>query len=272
VIKVVRFGLNLACFPYEHPVALSERHIAQQQQQLLEQEARWNGKQRSVVPSPNPGSNFYYLLEARAVSANDIWSVGKFVGNNGVIHTLIEHWNGRHWSVVPSPNVGSNNNFLNSVTTISTGDVWAVGTSTNNSNIQRTLIEHWNGTRWSIIPSPNVGSHLNALLNALYEVVAVSANNIWTVGQSINNSNVSLTLIQHWNGSKWSIVPSPNLGKGNNVLQGLAKVSAEDVWAVGAYMNSSNINRTLIEHCCEQYWPLVKQCCCLLSLSFRQRK
>ena len=38
VIKVVRYGLNLACFPDEHTVELCERHIAQQQKRLLEQE------------------------------------------------------------------------------------------------------------------------------------------------------------------------------------------------------------------------------------------
>src|SRR6266568_3248749 len=91
----------------------------------------WNGTQWSVVPSPNPGSTFYSLGEARAVSANDIWSVGQAVNNNGVFKTLIEHWNGTQWNIVPSPNVGSNNKFLNSVTTVSATDVWAVGTSSN---------------------------------------------------------------------------------------------------------------------------------------------
>jgi len=46
VIKVVRYGLNLACFPDEHTVALCERQIAQQQKRLLGQEALRNGKQR----------------------------------------------------------------------------------------------------------------------------------------------------------------------------------------------------------------------------------
>jgi hypothetical protein len=46
VIKVVRYGLNLACFPDEHTVELCERQVAQQQQRLREEEARWNGKQR----------------------------------------------------------------------------------------------------------------------------------------------------------------------------------------------------------------------------------
>jgi len=206
----------------------------------------WNGTQWNVVPSPNPGSTFYLQGEARAVSANDIWSVGNAVNNNGVFQTLIEHWNGTKWQIVPSPNVGSNNNFLNSVTTISANDVWTVGTSSNNSNTQRTLTMHWDGTQWSVVPSPNAGSNTNAL----NEVGAVSANDIWAVGQSINNSNVSQTLIQHWDGSKWKIVPSPNFDLGNNILRGLTVISTNDVWAVGGYTNSGNISRTLIEHCC----------------------
>jgi hypothetical protein len=206
----------------------------------------WNGKQWSVVPSSNPGSTFYSLTEARAVSANDIWSVGNAVNNNGVFQTLIEHWNGTKWSVVSSPNVGSINDSLFSVTTVSTNDVWAVGISTNNSKNDRTLIQHWDGKQWSVVSSPNVGSQTNDL----FEVGAASANDIWTVGQYLNNSKVSLTLIQHFDGSKWSIVPSPNFDLGNNILQGLTVISTNDVWAVGEYDNSGNIFRTLIQHCC----------------------
>ena len=33
VIKVVRYGLNLACFPDEHAIELVERQIARQQEQ-----------------------------------------------------------------------------------------------------------------------------------------------------------------------------------------------------------------------------------------------
>src|SRR2546421_1267902 len=206
----------------------------------------WNGTKWSVVSSPNVASPFYSLGEARAISAHDIWAVGNASDTRNVFHTLVEHWDGTQWNIVPSPNVGSNNNFLNSVTTVSVNDVWAVGTSTNNSHINKTLIEHWNGTQWSVVPSPN-GRSSN---NFLGEVSAASANDIWTVGAYNNTNNVSLTLIEHWNGSKWSIVPSPNFDLGNNYLTGLTVVSTNDVWAVGGYANSGNINRTLIEHCC----------------------
>jgi hypothetical protein len=46
VIKVVRYGLNLACLPDEHTVELCERQITQQQKRLLVQEALWKGKHR----------------------------------------------------------------------------------------------------------------------------------------------------------------------------------------------------------------------------------
>ena len=206
----------------------------------------WNGTKWSLVSSPNVGSPFYSLGEARAISANDIWAVGSASDTRNVFHTLVEHWDGTQWNIVRSPNVGSNNNFLNSVTTVSVNDVWAVGTSTNNSHINKTLIEHWDGTQWSVVRSPNGGSSNNFL----GEVSAASANDIWTVGAYNNTNNVSLTLIEHWNGSKWSIVPSPNFDLGNNYLTGLTVVSTNDVWAVGGYANSGNINRTLIEHCC----------------------
>ena len=45
--------------------------------------------------------------------------------------TLIEHWNGTTWSVVASPNVGTQLNGLNGVTAVSTSDIWAVGSDGN---------------------------------------------------------------------------------------------------------------------------------------------
>jgi hypothetical protein len=58
---------------------------------------------------------------------------------------------------------------------------------------------------------------------------------------------VSHTLIEHWNGSAWTIVPSPNVGSGNNSLAAVAARSANDVWAVG-YADkdlSSGVSRSL---------------------------
>src|SRR6266851_2917489 len=69
---------------------------------------------------------------------------------------------------------------------------------------QKTLIEHWNGKQWSIVPSPNVSGSTSDILNGVEEV---SARNIWAVGVFFTRSAGGLPLIEHWNGVQWSIVP-----------------------------------------------------------------
>jgi hypothetical protein len=83
-----------------------------------------------VVASPSPASNDT-LTGVAARSATDVWAVGNRQDRSGAIpidRTLTEHWNGSTWSVVPSPNVGGNDNLLNGVGAAS-GDVWTVGSS-----------------------------------------------------------------------------------------------------------------------------------------------
>src|ERR1700674_3284812 len=59
------------------------------------------------------------------------------------------------WKVVASPNVGSGDNHLKAIAAITANDIWAVGYSTaDSSSPSQALIEHWDGTQWSIISSP----------------------------------------------------------------------------------------------------------------------
>jgi hypothetical protein len=67
------------------------------------------------------------------------------------------------WAVVASPNMGANDNLLIAVSAVSGSDVWAVGDFLSSQLQDRTLIEHWNGTRWRVVPSPNVGTGFNSL-------------------------------------------------------------------------------------------------------------
>jgi hypothetical protein len=148
------------------------------------------------------------------------------------------------WKIISSPNVGSGTygNQLRAVTVISSNNVWAVGFSPHPSGtplyIRQTLIEHWNGTSWTVISSPNPTGDTYVELNG---VAAISANDIWAVGHSGDPSSIPLeTLTEHWNGTSWSIVPSPNPGTYNgNVLTAVSGVSASDVWAVGWYQSGS---------------------------------
>src|SRR5438067_982720 len=78
---------------------------------------------------------------------------------------------------------------------------------------------------------------------------AVAAHAVWAVGDYYSSSGSVQTLVEHWNGSTWSTVPSPNPGMGYNYLSGVGAVSAHDVWAVGNYAaGSSGADQTLAEH------------------------
>lgn len=220
------------------------------QEQLYTLIEHWDGTQWSVIPGPTiRGSE---LNAVSAVSANDIWAVGYYYNSSFVRQTLIEHWNGTQWSVVSSPNVGSNNNILSAVTAVSANNVWAVGYSTNDSNIDQTLIEDWNGAQWSVASSPNVNG--NGQLNG---VMAVSANDIWAVGYYSNSGQFYQTLVEQWNGTNWSIVQSPNVGSNNTVLSAVTASSANSVWAVGYYETSNYVEQTLIEYWNGANWQVV---------------
>src|SRR5712692_11737569 len=202
----------------------------------------------SVVASPTPGPSVNDLNGVASISANDVWAVGDFINASGASQTLTEHWNGTQWSVVASPNPSAFHNVLHGVTAISTNDVWAVGWFNNAQDIPRTLIEHWNGSSWSVVTSPN-GSKGS---NFLYGVTAVSASDVWAVGEFLDSTSTSHTLIEHWNGRKWSVVASQNPVTGSNTLNAVQAVSASDVWAVG-----QTSTQTLIEQWNGTQWSVV---------------
>lgn len=199
---------------------------------------------------------FSGVLPVTAVSANNIWAVG--LSNNygsGATQTLIEHWNSSKWSVVTSPNIGTGSNDLESVAAISSNNVWAVGSGAiNTSSSRQTVIEHWDGTKWSIISSSNIGQGDNMLSG----VAAISANDIWAAGNSLSGlSNTSQTLIEHWDGSSWSIISSPNVANLSNRLSGITWVSSGNVWAEGYSTNGASSSSTLIEHWDGMTWSIV---------------
>lgn len=220
----------------------------------------WNGASWSIVPSPNATGDSI-LASVSVISANDIWAVGDYYDNSmSLFQTLTEHWNGTAWSVVSSPNVGTRGDFLTSVSVVSTNDVWAVGyyyTTTQSGT--KTLTEHWDGTTWNVVSSPN-GNGNDASNNSLLGVSVVSANDVWAVGNYTDPSFNYLTLIEHWNGTAWSIVLSPNPSTYNNVLNAISVRSANDIWAVGVYAHttpSGTTGDTLIIHWNGSVWSVV---------------
>jgi hypothetical protein len=78
--------------------------------------------------------------------------------------------------------------------------VWAVGARELSANA-RTLVLHWNGTNWNIVPSPSPSASQDELLG----VAVLTSSYAWAVGDQGDK-----TLIEHWNGTAWTVQPSPN--------------------------------------------------------------
>jgi hypothetical protein len=218
---------------------------------------RWDGRAWNVVPSPNPGGANNYLSSISAVSPNDIWAVGTYRIVGGPLATLVVHWDGTAWSVVPSPSPGAGRNVLAGVTALSANNVWAVGIACDDNGCEtnpRTLIEHWDGTAWSVVPSPNA----SPFLNTVEDVSASRPNDIWAVGFYCATSDCSESgqLIEHYDGTTWSIVQTP-ISNPFGALWGVYARTAGDVYIPGSYSNDGNSWTNLLLHWDGRNWSSI---------------
>jgi len=137
------------------------------------------------------------------------------------------------WGGPPPVSPGTEDNGFFGVTVLSPCDAWAVGFDQNAGGLEQTLIENWDGTAWTVVPSPNVAG----LNNQLTAVRAGSPTDIWAVGESFA-TGTDQPLILHWGGGTWTRVASPNPG-GRAYLEAVRVVSPTDAWAVGSFANTT---------------------------------
>lgn len=197
------------------------------------------------VPSPSIGNLDNNLSSVSAASPTDAWAVGDFYNssNPNVLVNMAEHWDGSTWSEFPLPNVGANQNTLFGVSELPTGLTWAVGYDLDANWVDQTLVEHWNGSTWTVIPSPSPG----AQGNILYGVAALSDNDVWAVGVRLDANGTAHPLAEHWDGTAWSVVSTPDPNGTGNALYALDAVSATSVYAVGQ-TGAAFPSQALIEH------------------------
>jgi hypothetical protein len=220
--------------------------------QVIEQ---WNGMQWSVYPGPvfNPGDQ-PSLYGMTTVAANNIWAVGTLLtGGTQILEALFEHWDGTAWTAQTGPFFG----FLEGVSADAPNDIWAVGA---------TFSERYDGTNWRLVRTPTVGTGPNSL----HGVVALAPNDVWAVGYWTARQTPppgqfdvpTETLIEHYDGTRWSVVPSPNVGPASqyqsNRLLGITAVSPNDIWAFGSYFAASGSGNqmTLLLHWDGTSWKL----------------
>ncbi|HXJ66219.1 MAG TPA: hypothetical protein VNN79_20860, partial [Actinomycetota bacterium] len=185
--------------------------------------------------SPVDVAGGFQLHAVSAVSGSDVWAVGNA---NAVHKPFAVHYDGSEWKAVPVPTKGAGAIDLYDVDTISKTNAWAVGYYVDGHGHRRTLTEHWDGTKWKSVPSPNKGTEDNTL----HGVAAVSASQVWAVGYT-EPTGGDRPLIEHWNGSSWSRFPPAGLGGIHHRLEDVAVISSHLAVAVGHTPSNAHVER-----------------------------
>jgi hypothetical protein len=211
---------------------------------------RWDGTQWSLVRSPNVGRGGGRLVAVSCASAAACMAVGFTQGGPG--GTLAESWNGTRWLVVHTPSLAGTGSDLSGVSCVAADACTAVGAVSPNGTALSTVIESWDGTRWSLVPSPNLAGG-----GGLSGVSCVAADACMAVGFPGSESGFHGTLAESWNGTRWSVLPTPSPGARGNFLNGVSCVSPDTCTAAGEAFHSNGPTTSLIESWDGSRWSVV---------------
>lgn len=219
------------------------------------------------------------LVAVSAITPENVWAVGYTDTGDASKNAdrslpLIEHWDGAAWTIALPldrdtlfkplegwlKGAANESAMFNSLTVLSANDIWAVGSVELQQvspqlnlvkQVGYALIEHWNGSTWQRLSTP-------ANLYSLNSISAVSANDIWAVGeQDAANGNAGTPglLIEHWNGQNWRTVALP-AGLQWGTFTSVQAISANDVWVLGS--NPQSQPNTLAIHWNGVQWSAIQ--------------
>src|SRR5689334_1613307 len=188
------------------------------------------------------GSSKFTLNSVFCTATSACTAVGYYTNSSGRIVTLAERWNGSAWTIQTTANPATGTTELYGVSCDSASSCTAVGKQESG-----TFAERWNGSTWSIstTPNPTGGSSIN-----LVDTSCVNTTFCLAVGSYLEGSNPRKTLVERCDGSKWTLLSSPDPGGGGGAY--LTRVSCGGISACSAtgyyYLSaSSSETRSLVE-------------------------
>ena len=194
----------------------------------------WDGTQWLLnSPAAFPSDSVFTGVDTLADGT--AWAVGFQTTKAGVRTTLIEQASGGAWTQVASPNVaGSTVNSLTAVAGTAATGLWAVGYWLGPTGVQP-LVVCYDTTQpspsWGLVGGVPAPGQVDTVLTG---VDVLSASDVWAVGYC-NDGGADRPLALHWDGSAWTSSPVPGAG----LLREVQAVASDNVWAAGAYYNTS---------------------------------
>jgi hypothetical protein len=170
------------------------------------------------------------------ISATACTAVGSYHNSAGGTAALAEAWNGTTWSIQATPKIkAAATSVLSAVSCTSARACTAVGHYTTAGKVTVGLAEAWNGTTWSIQPTPAIPGAAATYLDG---ISCASARTCTAVGRSASAKLVNAVIAESWNGTKWSLQATPKIpGASGGFLAGISCPTATACTAVGQSSN-----------------------------------
>ncbi len=201
----------------------------------------WNGTEWLSRATPNPSGASSSRLEGISCSSDtSCIAVGHYVNGSGTTLTLAEQWNGSKWELrTPLNPSGAVEASLHDVSCAGPSDCWSVGESKESGKEKISLVEHWNGSAWTIQSLPEPGKSLTS-------VSCSSASWCMAIGDGLTT--------ERWNGSTWLRQTASSVGE-SPTLKTIFCGNQSACTAVGAYQSEGNAV-ALAEHWDGNEWTI----------------
>lgn len=189
------------------------------------------------TPIVNKSSTLTAINDVSALSRRHVWASGTYWDSAAQHRVLIEHWNGRRWSVAPVSTAG----LLDDIYARARDDVWAVGRTVRDDRaVPLTL--RFNGRRWRQVPSPTSGTGPHYL----YGVSSSGRRQAWAVGErSAEQGLRPVPILLQWDGDRWAN-RDPGLPDRARAVLRAVSVFGDEVVAVGSYWTRTTSPEALV--------------------------
>lgn len=179
--------------------------------------------------------------------------------------TLIEHWDGKQWTIVPSPDDVPDlrsTPTVYSITVISAHDIWMAGTLAHDWGQTRTaLMKHWDGQKWTnVLDQSRVLENGTQAQESILWTTTNAGGHVLAGGAQMGSDGVSHAYLERWDGQNWQKSDVGSLGQNVSAIRALSGVSASDVWAIMEKTTSSNgqpVSSTFLAHWDGKTWKQV---------------
>ena len=191
----------MTCTSTSHCIAVGDSFSPDVGNKVLIQQ--WDGHRWTLMAGRNQPGSLNILYDVACLGPTNCFAVGFFYARHGTNKALIEHWDGEHWALMPTPKVfGSTGTSLSGVACPLVNSCFAVGSFAAKGH-GIALIEHWDGTRWTVFPSRTPYDTFAALT----DVSCGSADRCVAVGTIDFNGHMQ-PLVERFNGQIWQMMSS----------------------------------------------------------------